>query len=88
MSAVDSCEPQVIRALEKDGWHILQKPFRIRITVERTVFADLCLQKPANGIRKQILIMKISAAAQLISDAGVKIVTINLESEEVVRWMR
>ncbi|GIK67411.1 MAG: hypothetical protein BroJett018_52050 [Chloroflexota bacterium] len=39
MTAIDACEPQIIRALEKDGWQIFKKPHRIRLR-RRSIYAD------------------------------------------------
>lgn len=39
MTALDSCEPQIIRALEKDGWIIVAKPHYIPLQ-RRTLYAD------------------------------------------------
>ena len=41
LPVIDACEPQVLRALQKDKWAIVNKPFAIR-TNTHTVFAD-CL---------------------------------------------
>lgn len=55
MSALDVCEPQIISALQKQGWNILEKPYVIR-TEERSVYADFSLQKHENGRREQIIV--------------------------------
>lgn len=39
MTEIDACEPQIIRALEKAGWQIVEKPHHI-VFDERMVFAD------------------------------------------------
>lgn len=44
MPAFDPCEPQMITAFQKDGWEVVEKPFRIRMP-EKTVLADLKLQR-------------------------------------------
>ncbi len=48
MPAIDSCEPQVIRAFHKAGWQIAYKPYVIRAGTERGIFIDLCLQHQIN----------------------------------------
>lgn len=58
MSAIDSCEPQIIRALRKQGWQIDQKPFVIRTEI-RYVLADFSVQKRANGQFEQIVIVEV-----------------------------
>lgn len=46
MPAIDLCEPQVINALQKDGWIVTHQPFAIRIDRKRGgyIYADLRLQ--------------------------------------------
>lgn len=58
MSALDACEPQIIRAFEKDGWRILRKPFGIR-TGNRLVAADLNLERGANGTTEQLIVVEV-----------------------------
>lgn len=51
MPAVDDCEPQVIRALEKADWVVVDRPYSIQL-VEKTsryVFADLRLESVQNN---------------------------------------
>lgn len=46
MPAVDRCEPQIIHALEKDGWQIVRKHYPIHLGRRNGfVFADLRLQR-------------------------------------------
>jgi uncharacterized membrane protein len=59
MSALDACEPQIIRAFEKDGWRIVEKPVRIRISLERMVYADISMERRTNGHAEQIVIIEI-----------------------------
>jgi hypothetical protein len=43
--AIDTCEPQVIRALEKAGWVVTDRPYAIRIYPKQGfVYADLRLR--------------------------------------------
>ena len=58
MSAIDACEPEVLRALQKDGWSILSKPFAIR-TNEHTVYADCILERKRNGQNEQVIILEV-----------------------------
>jgi hypothetical protein len=50
MPAIDHCEPQVIRAFEKAGWAVIQRPLTIRLSRERRVYADLLLEHQAQKI--------------------------------------
>src|SRR5215831_6658761 len=58
MSALDACEPQIIRVFQKDGWTVTNKPFMIR-TNERTVLADVSMQRRTNGQIEQIVILEV-----------------------------
>jgi hypothetical protein len=58
LSAIDACEPQVLRALQKDGWNIVNKPFAIR-TNEHTVYADCMLERKQNGQSEQVIILEV-----------------------------
>ena len=43
MPAIDQCEPQVIRAFEKDGWVIKEQPYTIPLN-DTVIFADLLIE--------------------------------------------
>jgi hypothetical protein len=58
MSALDACEPQVIRALEKDGWQIVKKPYRI-ISPAHTVLADVMFQGIIDNEVRQVVILEV-----------------------------
>lgn len=58
MSALDACEPQILRALQKDGWAIVTKPFAIR-TNQHTVYADCLLERKQNGQNEQMIILEV-----------------------------
>ncbi|HLA44256.1 MAG TPA: element excision factor XisH family protein [Aggregatilineales bacterium] len=58
MPAVDNCEPQVVRAMEKDGWQVVRRHYLIRLGKGRgAVYADLRLQKD----EAQILIVEVKS---------------------------
>ncbi|GIK65142.1 MAG: hypothetical protein BroJett018_29360 [Chloroflexota bacterium] len=44
MPAIDQCELNVIRALEKLGWRVTDQPFPIRLSRNEGVYADLRLR--------------------------------------------
>jgi hypothetical protein len=135
--AIDACEPQVIRALEKDGWQILAKPYVFRL-VGRNLFADMSLQRVKEGQIERAIILEVkcftnpqadlselytavgqyeayrsalilekdttpiylsiplNAYERLIQEpivpaifqvAGIKLVVVDIETEEVVQWL-
>jgi hypothetical protein len=55
MPAIDACEPQVIRAFEKAGWVVIQRPLTIRLSSKRRVFADLVMEQQA----QQIIVVEV-----------------------------
>jgi len=50
MPAIDQCEDQVVRALQKAGWYVTHQPFAIQIDKSRAgyVYADLRLRQATN----------------------------------------
>ncbi len=57
MPAIDSCEPQIIRALQKAGWDVIDKTLPIQLEPKRVVYADLRLQHTRDG--QQIIVVEI-----------------------------
>ena len=49
MPAVDQCEPQIIRALAKAGWEVVDRPIAIRYTAHERLYADLRLRNQHNS---------------------------------------
>jgi XisH protein len=137
MSALDQCESETIRAFQKAGWQVRQKPFFIQVT-GTFLRADVCLERPSNGNSEQIIVVEIKCFKdfqrdleelykaigqyqiyrvalrlrhfpftlfltiphdayerfynrpefmEALQDTGIKCVIINLEKEEIVRWI-
>lgn len=58
MPAIDSCEPQMIRAFQKANWSIGDQPFAIRLAEKRDhVFADLRLINRSDNA--QIVVIEV-----------------------------
>jgi hypothetical protein len=136
MPAIDVCEPAVIRALEKAGWVVTNRPFYIRFQEPKSdyIFADLRLQQidsektiivaevkcfeqslldefyRAVGqyilYRQALCLQRIDAPIYLavpltvyetffqkpviaasVTDVQMKVIVVNLEKEEVARWI-
>ncbi|MDX2075270.1 MAG: element excision factor XisH family protein [bacterium] len=66
MPAIDICQPQVIRALEKDGWNVQQSPFHLA-DERRSIFVDALMIKGINGTRQQLLLTEIKCFSQINS---------------------
>jgi hypothetical protein len=64
MPAIDKCEPAVIRALEKVGWIVKERPYPILISDEEAeyLFADLLMQKLQN--RDEIIVIEVKCFTQ------------------------
>src|SRR5690606_11495586 len=56
--AVDSCEPEVIAALEKQGWRVKAKPLYLR-TGDRQVAADLALSRRHDDHEEYIIVVEV-----------------------------
>jgi XisH protein len=135
--ALDACEPEVTRALQKDGWIVVEKPYTIRFE-DRHLYADMRLQKLHADFNEEIIILEVKCFtdeqadlaefytaigqyqvyrngvllegksypiflaipylayerlinqalfANTLHDAGVKLVIVDIETEEVVQWL-
>ncbi|MBX3066195.1 MAG: hypothetical protein KF726_24665 [Anaerolineae bacterium] len=60
--ALDACEPAIIRALEKDGWTIHEKPFILRGD-DRSRLADFSVQRVADGMLEEIVVVEVKCFA-------------------------
>lgn len=58
MTALDSCEPQIIHALEKDGWQIINKPYTIP-TEQYPVYADFRSRRVEGGSEQTIVVIEV-----------------------------
>lgn len=58
MPALDQCHDQVIRAFQKEGWHVDKEQYDIH-TIYRSVFIDLALSRRTNGTQHQIMLSEI-----------------------------
>jgi Holliday junction resolvase-like predicted endonuclease len=56
MPAIDKCEENIIKALEKEGWDVLDKPYQIKFAKKRYVYADLGL---INRDNEKIIIVEV-----------------------------
>lgn len=63
MPAIDQCEEQVVRALEKSGWLVTHQPFAIRINKSRAgyVYADLRLRQKTDN--QTIIVVEVKCFA-------------------------
>ncbi len=58
MPNTDSCEPQVIRALDKAGWGVIKKTYAIMLGADRGfIFADLQVRRRRS--RQQAIIVEV-----------------------------
>lgn len=62
MPAIDQCEPNVIRALEKLGWRVTDRPFPIRLSRDEGVYADLRLRS-TDG-QQSIIIVEVKCFSE------------------------
>ena len=62
MPRLDDCHEQVVRALEKEGWHVNPSQEQ-RYTPDRTIFIDIVATRGINGSTEQILLAEIKCFA-------------------------
>lgn len=58
MSRLDYCHPQVVHALENDGWTVNPIPLEIE-TPERTIHVDIEASRQINGTRQRVLMAEV-----------------------------
>lgn len=58
MPALDFCHPQVVRALQKDGWDVRSKSLRVE-THERLVVIDIRASRQVNGGQQQVMVAEV-----------------------------
>lgn len=56
--ALDQCHPQVVRALEKDGWVIENEEYRLLLP-SRVGYIDLRMSRGKNGHREQLMFVEV-----------------------------
>jgi hypothetical protein len=61
MPALDQCHPQVVRALENDGWQVESSPYKLESGVRRS-YVDLLLSRQVNGTREQAILVEVNAS--------------------------
>lgn len=62
MPTLDSCHPQVVRALQNAGWIVAPVPAFIRAG-ERTVFIDILAERSGNGAEASVLLVEVKCFA-------------------------
>lgn len=67
MTALDSCEPQIIRALEKEGWVVIAKPHNIRLD-ERYLYADFKASRVTENGPTAIVVMEVKCFTNPLND--------------------
>lgn len=58
MPAYDVCHEQIVRALQKEGWRVDDRPQRLNYD-ERSIFIDVRATRSMNGSSQQILLIEI-----------------------------
>ena len=62
MPAIDNCQPQVIHALEKDGWRVFSRQSRF-VFEGRIVYIDLHVNRQINGSREELFLAEVKCFA-------------------------
>jgi hypothetical protein len=58
MPSKDSCTPQVIRALDKEGWGVVKEQYTVALE-EHLIFADLLLQRGQAPLSQRMIILEV-----------------------------
>jgi hypothetical protein len=58
MSRLDYCHPQIVSALEKEGWTVAPVPLNIR-TPTRVGYIDIQASRNINGTTQQIMLAEV-----------------------------
>lgn len=58
MPAFDTCHPQVVRALQKDGWQVRDKQRKIRTRL-LTVFIDIHASRLTDDQRREVMFVEV-----------------------------
>jgi hypothetical protein len=56
--AIDTCEPQIVRALEKDGWEVKDKPFVLRGD-SGAIFAEFSVRRGFGELVEEIIVVEV-----------------------------
>lgn len=67
MSALDHCEEETIRAFQKEGWQVRDKPFLIRIT-DGNLRADVSFERQVGDSLEQIIVVEIKCFSDFQRD--------------------
>jgi XisH protein len=62
MPRLDQCHEQVVRALEKEGWTVAKKQFKL-YAEGRQIFIDIRASRGANGAHQQVLLVEVKCFA-------------------------
>ena len=62
MPALDSCHPQIVRALEKTGWVVLPKPFTLPSPINN-LFVDIQARRPTQNGGSEIIVVEVKCFA-------------------------
>lgn len=58
MPAIDSCQPNVIKAFEKEGWQVIEQPLMLRL-MKRNIYIDIKFRRLKGGIVEEIVIAEV-----------------------------
>jgi hypothetical protein len=58
MPQLDSCHPQVVKALEKAGWRVVVSPFRLEAPLT-DLFADILAERTPETDHNEIIVVEV-----------------------------
>jgi hypothetical protein len=63
MPVLDSCHPQIVRALRKEGWRVEDKPRALRVN-RRRVLVDVSASRITNTGVREILLAEVKCLSE------------------------
>jgi len=58
MPALDQCHNQIVRALQKDGWSVSNKPYVLYIASQRRVYIDIFAYRQIDNNSQRLIIVE------------------------------
>jgi hypothetical protein len=68
MPALDQCHEQVVRALEKEGWDVHERPFVLPVTRRRRLYIDIHAEQSTRSQAQSIIVVEVKCFPEADSE--------------------
>lgn len=68
MPALDQCHEQIVRALEKAGWHVGEGPYTLPVPGRRPLYIDIYAQRHEGARQQTIIIVEAKCFADITAE--------------------